>query len=138
MSSIAEDMYQAPAFTAMPRSRTRLAVEIGRRTSADDLGEEFERIAVPIGRRAAGRDEIETLEGRLLDLRIRDGDAARCPRLRLARAKALRPRAAGRDHAIGRLGEAAHLVRDDVAGNDEDRVLRRVEAPIVGRARARG
>ena len=53
-------------------------------------------------------------------------------RIGLARPPPDRALAERRDAAVGGVGDAAHLVRLDVAGDDQDRVLGRVEAPVVG------
>ena len=109
-----------------------LAVEVGGRAAAEHLGEELERLRIAPLRGARGRRQVEALQGRLLDLRVGDLDVAGGARIGLARPPPDRALAERRDAAVGGVGDAAHLVRLDVAGDDQDRVLGRVETPVVG------
>ncbi len=52
--------------------------------------------------------------------------------LRLADAPTFRGLAAGRDFAIDLARKRDHVLRLDIAGNDEDRIFRRIEALVIG------
>ena len=68
----------------------------------------------------------------MLDLFVVDDDQPARDRGGLLRAAALGRGAARPDLAVMPLGEAAHFRRVGVAGDDKDRVLRRVEARVIG------
>ena len=105
--------------------------EHARLPAAEQEGEHFERLRLARRAGAVGRHEVQALEARLLDLLVGERDLAVRRRAGLLRAQALRRRAERRHRAVDLLGKVERRLRLDVAGDDEDRVLRRVEALVV-------
>ena len=96
------------------------------------MPEHVECLAFARLRRRARRDEIVAAHARLGDARVGQRHGA-CRLLhRLLRARARLGLGDAGDLAVGRFGERAHLLRRHVAGNDENGVVGRVEAPVEG------
>ena len=110
------------------------AVEIGVAAGAHQLRQHVERRAFAGGCGSGGWHEIIALHDRLLDLRIGQRHGARRHRLRLLRADAAGGDRGLRRHlAEGRFRHRADFLLVDVAGDDQDRVVWRVEAPVEGK-----
>ena len=94
------------------------------------MGEDFERPRfVSFGGRRGG-NEIAALQARLGDARIGEGDLPDSALFRLLGACARRDRRVALDLAVGRFGELLDLRRADVAGDHDDGVVGRIEAPV--------
>ena len=85
-----------------------------------------------------GRHQVVALHARLRHARIGKGDGPRCHLRGLLWTVARLDLGDALDLAVGLLGELLDLLGGDVAGDDEDRVVRRIEALVeLDRIRAR-
>ena len=96
------------------------------------MGQNFERLALSRLGREPRRRQIDPADTRLLDPGVGKRDGARRLLRRLHRPPARPDFRARRDFAVGRFSVGLDLISGDIAGDNDDRVIRRVEAPVEG------
>ncbi len=107
------------------------AVEPAGGLRREELHQHLQGLGLARRARGVGGRHPRLLQGRLLDLRIGERDETGGAQFRLLRPVADGCRAAGGDLPVGALGDGAHRVRRHVSRDNEDRVLRRIEAPVI-------
>ena len=108
------------------------AIEAAGRAVAEDLGKHVEGFRFSRRGGRVGGHEVAAVQARLRDARVGERDETNRDRGRFLRPQSRADLTARRDLAVGLLGEGLDLRGLHVAGDHQDGVVGRVEAPIEG------